>query len=369
MKTKFLIGSFTESLRLKKGSRLCGYPNTEERHSKGSKEDLEVNGIILKSGKRLGLIVSVDIIGISISFTSLIRKKINREFGIPEKNIIIACTHTHSSGVTVEHWRQDNTFLKEIENKIMEGVEKGMKNFEEVKMGVLEEEIDISHNRRVLKNGKVVNEWQDPEGKHKGIVDKKIGIVVFSTHKGIKSIILNYSCHPVVMGPSNFYASADFIGYLRKYLRKRLKVENIIYTTGSAGDINPKICLTDKFSIAKKTGEAIGRTVYELIKRVKLYSVKNFNVERIRITFTGKEKGKIRSEIQILNLDEVCFVTLPGEPLVEIGLNIKRKSKFKHTYIIGYANDYIGYISPNKVLKEGVPITELPSVQTVAPLK
>ncbi|MGC9031740.1 MAG: hypothetical protein ACP5H7_03200, partial [Minisyncoccia bacterium] len=108
----FKIGTFKEKLEIKTGIRLSGYPNTEKRLCKGSKNDIEVNGLILNNGFSNGILISIDIIGIELSFTNKIREKIEKEFKIPFDNIILSCTHTHSGPVTIGRiWKIDNEFL------------------------------------------------------------------------------------------------------------------------------------------------------------------------------------------------------------------------------------------------------------------
>ncbi|MFN4227982.1 MAG: hypothetical protein ACK4F0_07595 [Candidatus Ratteibacteria bacterium] len=350
------IGTFKEKIEIKEGSRLIGYPNTEIRFCKGNKGDIEVNGLILKENGKIGCLISIDILGINLSFTNKIREWIEKNFKIPFDNIILSCTHTHSSGCSLEGRWKDEIFLSEIENKIKIGIERGFNNFQDVELRILKTEIDISHNRRVVINGKCINEWQDIEGKHTGIVDKEvICLGFFRSDETLKSMIVNYSCHPVVLGPSNYYASADFVGYLRNFLERNLNLENIVYITGASGDINPKVCITDDFEIAKNTGEKIGNKILENIKNFEKFSLNEFDFEREKFEFIKKDNsGTIETEIQILKInDKILLITLPGEPVVEIGLEIKRLSKFPITIIAGYTNDYIGYIATNKIISEG----------------
>ena len=59
-------------------------------------------------------------------------------------------------------------------------------------------------------------------------------------------------------------------------------------------------------------------------------------------------------EVQVIALgDEVAFVSLPGEIFVELGLEIKAASPFKHTQIIELANGSIGYIPNRSAYPEG----------------
>ena len=48
-------------------------------------------------------------------------------------------------------------------------------------------------------------------------------------------------------------------------------------------------------------------------------------------------------EVQVFKIGDFVLVTFPGEMFVEIGLNIKKASPFKYTFIAGVSNAFIGY--------------------------
>ncbi|CAN5584669.1 hypothetical protein BH10PLA2_BH10PLA2_17530 [soil metagenome] len=48
--------------------------------------------------------------------------------------------------------------------------------------------------------------------------------------------------------------------------------------------------------------------------------------------------------VQALRIGDLGLCALPGEPFAQSGLNIKAKSPFKNTMMIGMANDYAGYV-------------------------
>ena len=48
--------------------------------------------------------------------------------------------------------------------------------------------------------------------------------------------------------------------------------------------------------------------------------------------------------VQALRVGDLGICALPGEPFAQTGLNIKAKSPFKNTMMIGMANDYAGYL-------------------------
>jgi len=48
----------------------------------------------------------------------------------------------------------------------------------------------------------------------------------------------------------------------------------------------------------------------------------------------------------------MVFVGVPGELFVEVGLEIKEKSGLENVYIVGCANDSVGYILSSKAYEE-----------------
>ena len=60
------------------------------------------------------------------------------------------------------------------------------------------------------------------------------------------------------------------------------------------------------------------------------------------------------TEVQVLGVGAaVRFVGLPSEVYVEYGLEIKAKSKFKHTFVFSYCNDYFADIVTQEAVDEG----------------
>jgi hypothetical protein len=60
------------------------------------------------------------------------------------------------------------------------------------------------------------------------------------------------------------------------------------------------------------------------------------------------EQPTLNVEIAGLRIGDFCMVTFPGEPTVEIGLNIKRRAPAPFTFVAGYCNGYIYYLPTEK---------------------
>jgi hypothetical protein len=55
----------------------------------------------------------------------------------------------------------------------------------------------------------------------------------------------------------------------------------------------------------------------------------------------GEER---KTWVQALRMGDLAWVAVPGELFTVLGIEIKRRSPFRYTYVAGVANDYIGYI-------------------------
>lgn len=64
--------------------------------------------------------------------------------------------------------------------------------------------------------------------------------------------------------------------------------------------------------------------------------------------------GGLPSEVQALRLgDELVLVTAPGELMRSIGAAIEEASPFERTWVLGYANDSVGYLITDDAHDEG----------------
>lgn len=65
-------------------------------------------------------------------------------------------------------------------------------------------------------------------------------------------------------------------------------------------------------------------------------------------------QGEARqTRLQVIQLGDIVLVGVPGEMFARLGLEIRRRSPFRHTCIIGLANENIGYIPDRKAYDDG----------------
>lgn len=357
--TRLTIGMAMETIPFTEGSVLSGYPNPDKRRARGTFDPLEVDALLLNDGHVTALLLSADVLGLGREEVQRAKKRIAERIAIPEEQIFICCTHTHSSGLGTQlkgDSSLDVAFVDQVLDALVRVAERARTNLVPTTVRVASGEAALGHNRRVVKNGLATNVWNDPGKRHTGPVDKEVGAVLFLDDQDhIRAMILNYSCHPVTLGPGSHYASADFPGYARTELRHSLGEIPIVYTTGAAGDINPYDGLREEPSMASEMGKALAWAVQgALPEAVKIPDPQLACHHQAATFIRKKDNQEILTEFQLLTIgQELAFLTLPGEPLVEIGLKLKSRSRFPHTFILGYTNDYLSYLVTRKAVKEG----------------
>jgi neutral ceramidase len=58
-------------------------------------------------------------------------------------------------------------------------------------------------------------------------------------------------------------------------------------------------------------------------------------------------------EVQVLRLGQAALIALPVELFVDYQLQFKRQSPLPYSFLVGYANDYLGYVPTPQALAEG----------------
>ncbi|MBM81711.1 MAG: hypothetical protein CMJ78_14120 [Planctomycetaceae bacterium] len=74
-------------------------------------------------------------------------------------------------------------------------------------------------------------------------------------------------------------------------------------------------------------------------------------LQRHQQTMVASGKRTIDVELVGMKVGDFVLVTSPGELTVQVGLNIKKRSPHKHTFVSGYTNGYIYYAPTAEQLK------------------
>jgi len=383
------------------GVPMAGY-SARMGSAKGIHDDLYAKAIVFDDEDTKAALVRCDLIGLGRDFVKDTRRLIESETGIDGQNVMITCTHTHSGPITDSLFPDLDTWMKVLSRKIKGAVAAANRNLKEAKIGFNRGSVEgIVINRR----------------KPGGPVDTEVGIVRIDDLLGNPmAVLVNYTCHAVVLGPDNLLISADYPGYVMNFVEKNLSIP-ALFVNGACGDINPLDKLTvmrqerkeniynrrsGTFEEAKRLGSMIGAEAIKVFlgtetesdlelkianREVKIPLVDLPSIDELKkmlkenedlfkklvsekdaaqayraavliryaqsiIRYIESGENARPTEIQVFRIGDCGLVALPGEIFVEIGLDIKKKSGLKRTFICELANDAIGYVPIKEAFKE-----------------
>ncbi|MBA7561160.1 hypothetical protein ES708_02795 [subsurface metagenome] len=405
-------GVSTIDISPKKGIELAGYPHFL-RHNTGIHDMLYASCIFLDDSITKMAIVCMDILFFSKVYVKEVRERVSSKVNIPEENIMISCSHTHSgpwaSGrLDLEGLERglkpDMDYVLSLKDKLVNLITHACSNTFEAKIGIEKgicgKEDGVGGNRRDP-DGPV-----DPEVWTIGIKDKK---------DNWRAALIKYSLHPTVIHEESTVVTADYPGYIRKYLAKTKPQMIFLFAQGTSGDQSTRYFRKGQtFKEAEKIGFEIGRVADSILNSMKFTSdvplivkstetdieLKRLSTEEAaeaEVAETKKRLGKLKredasyieiqnanlknlgaectleyirlknkgidlelevnelpAEIQVIGIGDSRIVAVPGEIFVEFGLNIQKRSPFKKTFVITLANGCLpGYACTEEAYSEG----------------
>ena len=221
----------------------------------------KVRAAVFDDGKKQIAIAGIDAYSIPRQLVLSVRRKVQEECGIPSEAILIAASHSHSSGPigTVFQGDYDHAdplvqslayekspnadpeYLKLVETSLIATICRAHKIREESESGAgtgIEDK--VSFNRRFLmKNGMTITHpgQGNPDiVKCAGPADPEVGVIGTWNRQG-KCIgcIVNFACHPTT-NPGGI--SANYIFYLERTIRGAMGPDCIVvFLRGASGDI------------------------------------------------------------------------------------------------------------------------------------
>ncbi|MHC4110871.1 MAG: hypothetical protein ACYSUY_07335 [Planctomycetota bacterium] len=388
-----ILGKGTKSLRVAAAAaEIVGDDSMEiaggisPGHVVGQEGKLRASAIVIESNTKV-CIVSCDVLALQRDILDDVCRKVEAEENIPFENILITSTHTHHAPttVTVHGYKRDELFSRRVKDAIVSAVHKAnrkLKDNPSTSMYFwLGQESTVGQNsRQLLKDGTIY--WVGSRAdalRPTGPFDPELPVLAFKQADGtLEAILFNHSSHNIGVRSSG--RSPAFYGLAAQELEQELG-GTTIFTPGAFGSTHVLTISMDERILRIKNAVKLAyskarkrktSTVTSVKKQFK-YRVRNFDedVEEKAVSYycnkrlggnpediiqvfrkmrqeLAKHQGEFRNTwLHVILIGDIAFVGVPGEFFGQLGIEIKRRSPFRYTYVIGLANDYIGYI-PDK---------------------
>lgn len=369
-------------------------------------DPLSARAFAFQNGEGRVVIATVDACVASREILDECKALAAEETGWRTSEMMISSTHTHSApSPAAETYRE--TFVSATSQALIEAI----RDLKPAQIGFGEDAVteEVFNRRWFLEEGKMpLNPFgeldkvkMNPNRNHiaepAGPTDPIVAVLDIRDRRNKPiGIYTNYPLHYI--GATGGKVSADYFGEYARIVRERNRnPEGFVaaLSNGASGDINnidftgtraPRAPFEQIRIVASKVADATWRatreieldtnakvrvlqrevslrkrtaTKAEIERAMRILEMTSVEVEKAELprlatnyarrTMNHKEPDQTYDVlIQAIQLGDTALVTLPFEVLVEIGLEIKEKSPFPNTIVVGLANGAFGYLPTPK---------------------
>ncbi len=243
MKVGFAISDITPET----GIYLTGY-GRPERLATGVHSPLTATAMVLQDGGEEAAVIGMDWCFVDWELTQDIRRGINAATGVPEKNILLCCSHTHSAPhttymrtlgrVAVDPENKGIEYTKHCIPAIADAVKRAKESLREAKAGFAAGKTETGVSRRgMTESGVVTGFIGDPDMMY----DSNMTVVQFVDKETGEDmgVLVHCSAHNTCMGASR-EISSDWCGVMKARIKQRCQVP-VLFVNGAIGDVGPRI--------------------------------------------------------------------------------------------------------------------------------
>lgn len=357
------------------GLPMAGYSARKEP-AQGVLDPLFVRALVLRQDERSVGLVIYDLIGtLGRKVNEELTERIRDKTGLDE--ILFIATHSHSGPSVGRSGTDGTTSLSSYERKLFAKTEQVLlaawEDLETVKIGAGSGSADISYNRiKRLPDGSVKMIWENPAKESLGPADHEIYVLKADNLKGkTKLILVNYACHPVILGSDNLLYSADYPGAMCRNVQDgHPDKPSCFFINGACGDMNPYFADENGQPAARirEVGKELAREVLRVAagietkeenssvsvtwKRGSFAAEGRWDVEKWGSAATAPGNiERISQKMDDLHLPysallitpEIGLVGLPGEFFSSFQRMLREQSPVKHLLVAGYTDGAFGY--------------------------
>ncbi len=396
--TTFVAGSSHIDITPKLGHNLAGW--IDVRPASRQATPILARAVALATDHTCVLIINCDIVGFGMDLHQRMLDAVSQRCNVDRTHVFILPTHNHYGPSVSGNYAGD----ARLTTQELEYTESLIENLAVVARAALDnlrparlsisygEETIYSQNDRFWRKDGTIN-WVGDRATHferdSGLKDPQVIVLrIVDMQDTTIATLFNFACHANCAEPDGFTAiSWDYPGYSAQAIEQALGGE-ALFLVGTCGNIHPM-----REGEAKEMGEHIAKTVIESIgtstivdpgtmvvahQELKLPArdFSSFDPRQIELicsqiadaetrakvqsifmgvleSLRGKELVDHVRQIHVVTLGELVIVFVPGELFSELGLEIKKRSPYKHTLVVELLSESVGYVPTRKAYEEG----------------
>ncbi len=366
----------------------------------GKRTELWAKALLLEDAQgQRGLILTLDLVGIDRTLAQTVCESLQQRHGLAREQIVICCSHTHTGPVvgrnlaplhylTLDPQPQQaiDAWVQTLQEKIADVVDRASQQLAPSRLSWGSGTATFAVNRRENTPESTVPQAR-VDGRLKGPYDHDVPVLAVRDSEGsLTAVLFGYACHATVL--SDYLWSGDYPGFAQQELEAQHPDCVALFFAGCGADQNPLPRRSP--ALAAHYGRRLATAVDAVLLTTQMTPVppqlatsfsesdvpfstlptreqlehnalssNRFEAARARMLLAQLDAGQPLSltypyPISVWRLgDEVQFVALGGEVVVDYALRLKAELAGRKTWVAGYAHDVMAYIPSRRVLAEG----------------
>lgn len=368
------------------GIELAGFHRAvgNERVITGIRQATAVRALVLQIKDQSVAIVSIDIATLSADFTRQVQEQVAKRTGIPAANVRVSATHTHSMPAFcfLRQWGAvPEAYQVLVSDLAVQAVEQAQQDLSAAQLSLGKSQVEGGNFNRTAPTWKTEQAFDDQSSDADRWLDTTLHLLRF-VRAGKQDVLwYHFACHPVCYGDG--LAGPDWVGLVANQIQAKHGVTPG-FLQGHAGDVNPgdgKIWIGQAEPTANAIVAGIDNalaasqpvTADELRLVSKPLAIP-LDIELLKTQLeTYREhpeqctsgewvdarfsqdwyasasqwdlaKTTHQTPMSALRLGDLAILFHSSELYSFYGLQIQHQSPFKHTMVVGYTDDSVGYL-------------------------
>ena len=345
----------------------------------GVLDDIFAEALCIVTNDDIGILVTAETRYFPHPWIKRIRETVSNSIGIPEQHILFSSTHNHCSSPVAkddsdEAKAAEQAANEKIINGIIKACEEAYATRRPAEIAVTTTELNelVGQNRRIrINNGTALNCWGagsiQPFGhKFAQIADedsKHIDILLVREvgKEDPFGIFTSYATHPHMYELP--YFSGEFVGAAKRAIEARLPGICTMHANHTGGDLDIHSIhpMPDEHEAQVKWfQESVALMGQRFANAVvpALHALEYKRPEKLCFSYqsTEHEESKAPQPRFILNhmaLDDIGFVSIPGELFHCFGREIHERNPLDHVFLMGYNGSGGMYTPPMEIFEQG----------------
>lgn len=210
------------------GVRLSGFA-ARTQPSLGILDSLYAKALYLVDGNVKLLWLHCDLVGFERDIVLSVRLWAQKALGLRADEVMLSATHTHSGPCTIRlngAGTYDEDYVRQLQEWLKKAAQSAVSRAVPCEITTVESHLPLAIDRR------------NTPSSH---TDSRVGAVGFRGKDGdFIAVVVNYPIHPVALGASNRYISADIPGQAALSLSARLPGHPMVMVSnGACANLNP----------------------------------------------------------------------------------------------------------------------------------